>query len=234
MRLVRGVIFDVDGTLVALRASIGELYAEALRLHGYDVSAHELERAAVQEWVAFENEYLNVADEYATQPSREVLVWCEFVRRVLQRAAPELSKRWDLIGEVYNFFSRGSSRRAIDGALDVCQALSARSIRVVAATNNDQRTVTVLSEMGFAPFFSDIITAGDLGWKKPSPKFFQGISERIQLPVAELLHVGNNHHFDVVAARDTGMQSVLFDPHAKGSPPRIGALGELLNLIKSQ
>ena len=228
---IRGVVFDVDGTLVTLRASIGELYAEALQERGYKVDANALNSAALTEWGAFESEYLNTAEGYATQPSREVLVWCEFVRRVLRQAAPELSTQWDLLAHIYSYFSQGSSRRVVDGALEVCEALTKRGIAVIAATNNDQRTAAVMSDLGFNPSVSHIITAGELGWKKPSPHFFKGVAERVKLPLGELLHIGNDAQLDLVGAQQAGMQALLFDPHGRGQNPRIRALREVLDVI---
>ena len=229
---IRGVVFDVDGTLVTLRASIGELYSEALCELGVLLDSQQLERAVIAEWGAFEAEYLNTAELHATQPSREVLVWCELVRRVLRQVDEGLSTRWDLIAGVYSFFARGHSRRLVDGALEACKDLAVEGLVVVAATNNDQRTPGVLAELGLAPHLSHILTAGDLLWKKPSPNFFGQLSQRIGVPAAELLHVGNSHVHDVEAANKAGFQAVLFDPQRRGTEPRITTLAELSGLVR--
>lgn len=231
---VQGVVFDVDGTLVVLRASIGELYAEALQELGVSVDGHELERAAVTTWGSFEAEYLNVAEFYATQPSRETLVWCEFVRRVLRQVDAGLSTRWDLIAGVYSFFAQGRSRRVVEGAVEACRDLAASGLVVIAATNNDQRTPSVLADLGFSPHISRVFTAGELGWKKPSPKFFRQISSRVGLPASALVHVGNSPAHDVDAAREAGFQAVLYDPQGRGEEPRVGSLTELVSRLLRQ
>jgi len=230
---VRGVVFDVDGTLVSLRGGLGELYAEALNDLGVSVEASRLSAAIAAEWPLFEPQYLASAEGHRTSVPREVTVWVEFVRRVLARIDARLAGERELLGGVYAFFSEGRSRRAVPGALAACERLHERGLMAIAATNNDIRTARVLKELGFSPFLCSVVTAGEVGWKKPAPQFFCGVAQAAGAALGELLHVGNNSALDVEAAERAGMRAVLFDPAgaAKSGIARISSLSELEQLV---
>jgi putative hydrolase of the HAD superfamily len=83
-------------------------------------------------------------------------------------------------------------------------------IPVIAATNNDRRTIKVLDELGLSGYFAHVVVCGDLGWKKPSPFFFEGLERILGIPRGELLHVGNDRVLDVEAAHRIGMQALLY------------------------
>ena len=227
------VVFDVDGTLLSLRKGLGELYAEALKGCGYDVDSSTLEGAIRAVWRSFEAEYLNEAEAYRSTPAREVLMWFEFVRRVLQRVRPEIASDSKALEAVYSFFARGESRILATEAQSVCQQLRDRGIAVYAATNNDLRTTRVLGDVGLLPLLSAVFTAGELGWKKPSLHFFERVAQRCGAPPEAILHVGNSYELDVAPPRALGIQAVLYDPgiQHRGLDGRIALLAELLTLV---
>ena len=227
MRGIEAVFFDVDGTLVTLRGGIGELYSEALRNSGVHFSPDLLQARIFSAWRNFESDYLNVRGNFATNPVREMLLWHEFVRRVLEDCQPGLGSRGDLIASVYSFFAAGSSRSVMPGALETCRGLRDQGLLVIAASNNDARTRQVLNDLGFGSVLSLVVTAGDLSWKKPSPRFFEAISQQIAISPDKMLHVGNCARLDVAAAREAGLNALLFEP---GKPASEGVLGELLGL----
>ena len=231
MGSIKGIVFDVDGTLVSLRASVGSLYAEALGQHGLALDPAMLDRAVSEVWPTFEAVYLNSSGGYATNPAREVMVWLEFVQRVLEKGAPQLAGRIDVLTAVYSFFARAETRVCVPDSGKVCAALRRRGIVVVAATNNDLRTKAVLRELGLDCDLSQIVTAGEIGWKKPNRRFFEEVAERAGLAPEELLHVGNSRQYDQLAAQDAGMQSLLFDPRCEANEEQVSRLVQILDRV---
>ncbi len=231
MPKIKAVALDVDGTLVTLRTGIGELYAEALRGCRINLSPGLLQDAVLSTWRNFESDYLNVRGDFATNAAREILVWHEFVRRVLEDCQIGLGSREDLIAALYSYFASGVSRRVAPGALELCSSLRQSGLRVVAASNNDLRTGRVLAELGFSDSISSVLTAGELGWKKPSPRFFAALAVRLDLPPEQILHVGNSARLDVEAAQRAGMQAVLLDPERAVGRGTIKELREIPGLL---
>jgi FMN phosphatase YigB (HAD superfamily) len=169
-------------------------------------------------WLSFQGEYLNESAAFATTHEREEQVWKEYVRRVLREAGvPIVGEHLEqAVAAVYEAFSRGSSRRVASGAVEFLHAMQQSELPVVAATNNDRRVELVLEELGLTGYFDEIVTSGHLGWKKPSPYFFAGISNLLEIPAGELLHIGNDLELDVRAAQRAGFQGQFFGSSQDG------------------
>jgi REG-2-like HAD superfamily hydrolase len=211
---IRGVILDVDGTLLELRRPVSETYLSILTNHGASISNADLSAAVKAAWRECNDYYLNTAERHRTDHYREEMVWKDFIRAVLSRSNLVLESQAAAraIEEIYRAFSRAESRMLAVGAENFLSSMNKLNIPVAAATNNDQRTLHVLQELGLTQHFVGIYTCGDLGWKKPSPHFFEELARRISIPASELLHIGNNWELDVQAARVVGMQALLFGP----------------------
>lgn len=215
---IRGFILDVDGTLLTLADPLGNSYSRVLKGLGIDVAPKLLDQSCRRVWSALHEDYLNVARAYATTHEREESVWREFVRRVLEdaRVSCSVELRERAITDIYNFFAQGATRRVAAGAEEFLCSLKQRGVMAIAATNNDRRSVNVLNELGLSSYLSSIIVSGDLEWKKPSPRFFAGICERVGFSPVELVHVGNDRELDVLAAQRAGLQAVHFGAEREG------------------
>jgi putative hydrolase of the HAD superfamily len=216
--VAQAVILDVDGTLFTLKESLGRSYSDVLAGLGVGANERALDMSCRTTWRAFQDQYLNVAGNFSTSHEREEAVWKEFVRRVLAGASVTCSVelRERAISDIYNFFSRGVTRRVAAGAEQFLSLMKQRGIPIIAATNNDRRTVQVVRELGLSSHFEYLFVSGDLAWKKPSPNFFLEISKRIGVPTAGLLHIGNNRELDVLAARKAGLHAIQFGIDASG------------------
>ena len=88
--------------------------------------------------------------------------------------------------------------------------------------------------MGLTGRAGPVWTAEDLGAAKPSPDAFLRACDRWGLPPAAVLHVGDRHDLDVVAARAAGLRAVHLDRDGAGPPgphPRITTLRSLAAVL---
>lgn len=223
LHVVKAVVLDVDGTLFTLKEPLGRSYSDVLAGLGIVTDRNSLEASCRTTWRAFQDEYLNVAGNFSTSHEREEVAWKEFVRRALAGAGVECSAelRERAIEAIYNFFARGVTRRVGVGAEQFLSAMKQQGLPVIAATNNDRRTAQVVRELGLSSHFEHLFVSGDLAWKKPSPNFFLEIAKRVGVPAAELLHVGNDHNLDVLAARKAGLQAIQFGVEAQGTADEV-------------
>lgn len=213
------VVIDIDGTLLTLKQPIGGTYAEVLEGLGIDADPRRLEQSCRDVWRSFYNDYLNVAGAYATSHEREEWVWKEFVHRALDGAGVACSadRRERAVSDIYSFFARGLTRQVAVGAEQFLRTMRQREIPVIAATNNDRRTVQVVRELGLACYFRQLLVSGELAWKKPSENFFREISGRIGVAPTEIMHVGNDRDLDVLAARQAGFHAIHFGADSNGN-----------------
>lgn len=206
----KAVVLDIDGTLCSLTKGVGEIYVELLAQKGLSIEPLALNQAVVQEWQGFLPLYLNESQGYRTSLGREREVWCEYVRRVLARVGVRTVGQDDLVNYIYGAFATKDYRAVAPGALEFIMRLRERGIHVVAATNNDERSKSVLRELGVLDKLSGAFTAGDLGWKKPSPRFYETLEQRLGFKPSALVHVGNSIALDIEPAQQAGWRAIYF------------------------
>ena len=93
-----------------------------------------------------------------------------------------------------------------------------------------------LTELG--RYFDNYINAADVMARKPDTRIFHAFCERMQAPPGQCLYVGDDPHYDIVGAREAGLQTVWVNRDATDWPkelPRaqaeVGDLYQLLDLL---
>ena len=97
-----------------------------------------------------------------------------------------------------------------------------------------------LQMIGIHTHFSQQITARDCGEAKPAQRIFALAAEKLGVPLAQILHVGDDPELDVVGAHAAGMRTAWINragapwPSSLGTPPELdlrdlGALADWLD-----
>lgn len=118
---------------------------------------------------------------------------------------------------------------------DALPALAALAVRypLVSLTNGNAE----ISRMGLSPFFKASVAALKAGFSKPDPRIFHMAAEATGVQPHEVLHVGDDAHLDVLAARQAGMQAVWVNrsqaawPHPERPQLEVAHLGELVEAL---
>lgn len=89
----------------------------------------------------------------------------------------------------------------------------------------------VLRRDGVADLFAAIVVSAEVGWRKPHARIFQSFTDRLGVEPAEVLFVGDHYRYDVVGAREAGMQATwLSKGSAHGLPPESDTVHVLARL----
>ena len=95
-----------------------------------------------------------------------------------------------------------------------------------------------LAHSGIAGLFSAILISEELGFAKPDPRFFQAAGNALELPLGQLLCVGDSPVADIAGARAAGIDACWFAPAGgpwpgPGDPPvhTVRTLLEVLRLV---
>lgn len=211
---------------------VGEIYAELLSTRGYQINLSKLNDSVSTEWRNLQPLYLNEAQSYQTTPEREREVWVEYVRRVLARAEVSYQAHDDVVDYIYNSFATKRYRTVAPGALHFIVKARERGIAVVAATNNDERSKSALRELGVLKTLDGIFTAGDLGWKKPSPRFFESLENKLGVAPSALVHVGNSNLLDIAPAERAGWRAIFFGSRNDDGQSSVQSFEELKRLLR--
>lgn len=194
---IKAISFDLDDTLWPVWPTIAK--AEQALLAWLEVNAPEAARLSLDRELL-----LRIRHEvHADHPDRaHALGWLreEAIRRLLGLAGHDAA----LAPMAYEVF--WTARQAVDFYEDSLPALAHLSARwpLVALSNGNAD----IHRVGIGHCFAARIWAQEAGVSKPDVRIFQQAADALALPMAAILHVGDDAHHDVIGALDAGMQAV--------------------------
>jgi 2-phosphoglycolate phosphatase len=181
---VRGVLFDLDGTLVDTRADIAAAANATLRAVG------EAEQPA------------EVIATYVGDGGRQLLARTF----ALELHDPRIEELFPIFLEHYVAHAYREAQW-ISGAREVLAALEGVPVGLV--TNKHRRVTEALLGLVDLPRPFDLVVAGGDGALKPDPWSMHHASAQLGIPCTELVLVGDGPQ-DVGAARAAGVKSVAY------------------------
>lgn len=220
---VEAVVLDLDDTLfdhtASARAGVGAWLASR------DVT---LTDAVAQAWFAAE-------ERHHRDWARGLISFDEQRRRRLREIFPRVGLPTGddtsldaVFGEYLECYQ--GAWRSFDDALDAVAALHARGLVTAVLTNGmETQQRAKLQRIGLLERVGPVFTAEALGVAKPSPRAFATVCAALDLAPGSVLHVGDNHALDVVAAREAGLRAVHLDRTGAGpgDDERITTLADL-------
>lgn len=200
----RAIFFDAVGTLLIPDPPAFEVYAESARRHGLNITAPEIQ---VRFRTAFAKEEEHDArQDWQTSESREYERWRQIVATVLD------SNDQAIFDDLWKHFAQPSAWRLLPGAADAVSQLARKVTCVGIATNLDRRLHSVLAGFPQLEVLTNRLISSELGWRKPSRRFFAEVVRCAGCLPHEILFVGDERRNDYEGARQAGLNAVLFDP----------------------
>lgn len=239
---MKAVLFDLDGTLWGHTAPpdfarITQLQVSALASEFEQLDAPVERRTTIVEAVWSE---FRAADERTGGEGtlREVdgieVVRAAVARYGLDIRAGDAARWWDVLHSIpYSHFNI----RPYGDAIETLQGLRALGLRIGIVTNQPMTAAVLvphLDEAGLLAHIDTVVTAADVGYRKPHPSVFLAALEALEVAPSQAIMVGDSFVNDVIPAMQLGMTAVLKAGAAsedRGAAPfAIAELAELLAL----
>ncbi|WP_186435094.1 phosphoglycolate phosphatase [Rheinheimera sediminis] len=186
MKFFRVIAFDLDGTLVDSAPDI----LPALNQMMVALGKAQVNLVQVQHWLG--NGMAKLVQRALTgQLEPDCCDVAEF------HQAQELFIR-------FYRQTNGSQTRLFDHVPDVLAQLSGLYTLALVTNKPRQFTEPLLRHLGIEQFFQAVWCADDLGKAKPDPQMLLALSAQQQVPIADILLVGDSEN-DIFAARAAGM-----------------------------
>ncbi|MCA3777566.1 MAG: HAD-IA family hydrolase [Burkholderia sp.] len=205
MRLakVSAVSFDLDDTLWPFGPSV--IRAEAMLRTWLIEHAPNTERVLPTQHALSElrEEYERLRPDLAGD-FRAMRIGS--IQLALARANEDVA----LTDAAYDVFYAARNRvEFYEDALPALAWLSARFPLIAVTNGNADLRLT-----GGGEFFRTTLSARAFGFAKPEPEIFHAAADALGVRPAELLHVGDDFHLDIVGALNAGLQAawVVRDP----------------------
>lgn len=222
MKEYTNYIFDLYGTLVDIRtneetASFWKKMSYYFKLHGASYEYREL-RQEYRKLVEREIKKL-CRKEHADE--KDVEIWINDVFQALYvQKGVRASKA--LIADTGLAFRACSLEKLClyDGARELLCRLRAAGKKIY-LLSNAQRLFTEpeMHALGIDTVFDGIMYSSDVGYKKPSDRFYDALIKKYQLTVGESLMIGNEYQADILGALQIGMDSRYLYTEQSGFDP---------------
>jgi putative hydrolase of the HAD superfamily len=234
------VFFDVAGTLLRVRGSVGEQYAALARRFGIAAGADALDSGFGPAFRAASPMAFPGASPEAV-PALERDWWRRLVRGLFEDVGflnPDDAGRFDdYFAALYAHFATAAAWEVYADVRPLLRTLRERGCRTGVVTNFDGRIGPLLAEVGLAPWFDSVTVASEVGVAKPDPAIFRHALALHGAEPGEAIHVGDSPAEDVAGAAAAGLLPVLVDRgnrHAEVAAPgvRVTSLTEVACFLR--
>jgi putative hydrolase of the HAD superfamily len=219
------IIFDAVGTLIHPRPAVAEVYERIGRRHGSKLRVPEIGmrfRRAFQE-----QDEIDRRAGCRTDEAREKARWRAIVESVL-RDVPEMEP---CFRELFDHFAEPTAWECGSDAGPVLESLARQGYRLGIASNYDRRLRAVVAGLSDLKPVQEIFVSSEIGWRKPSIRFFQALVTQAQLLPDQILHIGDDYANDVAAASSAGLQAWLLSPAGPPSSGNVSSLKAILSRL---
>lgn len=198
-RPIRGVAFDIDGTLypnhAMYRASLGIVLRNLRLFRAFGSARRSIRTRHPVTDLRRETGELTAAALGAP------------VEETMRRIDEVIYRRWETVLERVSLYP---------GAAELLGTLRERGIRLAAMS--DFPVTRKLITLGLEGSFDLSFSSEEVGYLKPNLEPFRELVARMILDPGEILYVGNSYDYDVVGAAAAGMRTA----HLTGNPRRPG------------
>ena len=226
--VVKAVILDFGGTLANGHIDWNEYHKAiqgALRALGYPVELGRLKKAirgALEELqrVRARNEEMTLEDVYGSA--------------LTKLGVPPKDETLEMIHDIFRRHYKQSFYPCVE---EVLRRLAEHySLALISNTMSDQPRL-ILEQTGLDRHFDVIVCSRDLGVRKPGPRIFEYVLERLGVIPGEAVHVGDSVEADMEGALNAGIMPIWVVnseslPWSGHAVPSICELPEFLEKLK--
>jgi putative hydrolase of the HAD superfamily len=175
------VTLDVYGTLVTLVDPVPKL-ADALRTRGVERSEDRIAAGLEAEMAYYGPRSHEGADVESLARLGEACA-----RVFLEAVGSDLPP-----DEFAPTYVEALEFEVVPGVPNALRALRARGLELAVCSNWDVSLHERLAALGLSPFFTHVVTAAEVGARKPDPAPFRRALELLAVPPERALHVGDD------------------------------------------
>lgn len=233
--MIKAVFFDIGSTLIDACPDIDGVFCEVAQRRGHEINPSEVAAHMPAIHGYYEDEYLRDGDFWCS-PQGSVEIYLEMYR-YLSHLMGLSHDAEALAAGVNEAFCTPACWKIIEDVIPCLRELKAMHLRLGVVSNWSPSLNDLLRGLFLAPYFEEIISSADVGYRKPNPMIFTIILERMGLSPCEVLHVGDRPDADGEGAKAAGIEAIIIDrfgQYQENGFTTIGSLGDLPHVITSR
>lgn len=211
--IIRGLIFDINGTLTDIQTN--EWHDDVYRVISNLLSYQGILLGTS----ALKDSYFQIMEEQrAARGERHpefdaVGIFREIITRhstdFTRRLPPE---KLEQLPRLFAETHRAASRYRLQlyhGVEDTIKQLLPRYHLAIISDGQTAYAVPELNAVGLFGYFDPVIVSGDFGYRKPDKRLFESALTAMKMEPSEVVFVGNDMYNDVHGAQKLGMKTVF-------------------------
>ena len=208
MARIRGIVFDVGGTLIYPADPVGDTYARFARTHGHKLDGEAMTLAFHE---AMKSSCPRPKGSIPTDGDDRPF-WRQIVRKSLPSEAFTDVKAFELFfDDVYHFYAKPEAWGLYPEVLEVFDALRDHPVELAVLSNWDKRLHGVLDGLGLGEHLPVRFISSELGWEKPDAAIYRHVADVMRLPCGALLSVGDDAKNDVEGPKRAGWNAAQIE-----------------------
>lgn len=225
---------DVGDTLIRLRYSVSDMYAEILEEHGFlkSTKQEDLHTHFKLAWrEASSNLPADHVDRYYAHPNGHIGWWRDLIDSFLFRIAGTKIDSENIYEKIFKKFDEPGNWIVDPTFFELVDYLKEKQIGLGIISNWDLRLRALLTNMNLIGYFDHVIISAEFGYEKPSPKIFQEGMRLTKLSPQSHYYVGDKLEYDYYPPESLGWKSFWISKENRLGIRRVERLGDLIHLI---
>lgn len=209
MSRISHIFFDAAGTLIGVRGSVGQVYADAARPYGFAVDPAVMEARFRKVFAAAPAMAFPGADP-AQLPRLEKEWWFSLMREAFEPLEP-FEDFDSYCRDVFELFRGKRGWMVYADVQPALAELRRQGLQLGVISNFDSRLYEVLEALGLREYFDTVTISSRVGAAKPDGQIFEAALGQAGAMAAMSLHIGDDPHQDCAGAEAAGMNAMLVD-----------------------
>ena len=234
---LQGVCFDCGSTLIDPCPSVAQQFVQVANRHGADLTLADVEPHMTTIDRYYDMEYMKDGSFWAS-PSRSVKLWYD-IYRFMCHLTGALNDVEGVAHDMFQEYLKPNNWMVYPDVPEALRTLKREGLKLAVVSNWDSGLAALLRGLGLLPYFDEVVASAAVGYRKPDAAIFDIACERLALPAASCVHVGDNVEADGDGATAAGLRAVILDRKHKLSAdgvvacayPVIDSLDQLPGLI---
>ncbi|XP_014290188.1 haloacid dehalogenase-like hydrolase domain-containing protein 3 [Halyomorpha halys] len=211
------ITFDISGTLLTFRKSIGEIYSDAAKHFGITVDPAIITKRV-------DRHMSEMCQQHPNYGLNSGLGWQNWWRMVVSKSFDSIEINGQhskylaqLSDHLIKNFSNKNEYKLMEGSVDILEFLEKKGVHTGVISNFDPRLHTILEDIGIRKYFTFVITSYEAGFLKPDERIFKEAEKKYidlgnKFDRSTTVHIGDSLKYDYCGARNAGWSAILIDP----------------------
>lgn len=198
---IKAIFLDAVGTLIEPSEPVSNTYHRFAKL--FDIPSCENDLKLSFKKAFLKQEELDLSNSLQTNEPRELERWETIVADCFG-PHPRLA---DCFKELYAWYSKPVAWKFAEGAFELLEKIRSLNLPWGLASNFDGRLRNLHSLFGAKNQPQWWIISSEIGWRKPSPRFFERVTASSGLDSWQVLFAGDDPTNDIEPANQSGFQT---------------------------